>query len=245
MGKKDKDTQEEILEDADLEKSFNDSLEELKKAIGDEEEGQAEESLEKAAKGKKKPPKKSDSSPEGEPEDEDEVEDEEEEEGFKEKVKKSIEDRLEEDPEAEAAMDVEPFLRSLVKSFDEAIQDIRDEMGENFAELSGVMKSQGKLLVAQAKLQKSVQDRVEKIANTPLPSSSVRALQKSRFESGEKEVELSGVEILEKSRSWVRENKIDLVEAGIIESRVNKGTLGKIGDATDTKVKNILMKEAG
>jgi len=210
----------------------------LKKSLGDEEE-QEEEDLEKA---KKNPPKKSDA----EPEDEEEAEEEEEEEeGYEEKVKKSIEDQLGEDPEAEAAMDVEPFLRSLVKSIDEAIQNVRKEIVGKIAEAECLLKSQGKLLVAQAELQKSVQEKVEKMANTPMPSNSLRALQKSRFETGEKNIELSGVEILEKSRNWVREGKIDLVEAGIIESRVNKGMIGKVDDVTDKKVKNLLMKEVG
>jgi hypothetical protein len=236
MSKEEK-AQEEILDDADLEKSFNESLEDLKKSLGDEEE-QEEEDLEKA---KKNPPKKSDA----EPEDEEEAEEEEEEEGYEEKVKKSIEDQLGEDPEAEAAMDVEPFLRSLVKSIDEAIQNVRKEIIGKIAEAECLLKSQGKLLVAQAKLQKSVQEKVDKVANTPIPSNSLRALQKSRFEAGEKNIELSGVEILEKSRNWIREGKIDLVEAGIIESRVNKGTIGKVDDVTDKKVKNLLMKEVG
>jgi hypothetical protein len=73
-------------------------------------------------------------------------------------------------------------------------------------------------------------------------SNSVRGLQKSRFESNGEKIELNNQEVLSKSREWVKNRQINLVDAGTIESRINKNRLGLIGDALDQKVLG-LMKE--
>jgi len=42
---------------------------------------------------------------------------------------------------------------------------------------------------------------------------------------------------------WLKNEKIDLLEAGMIETRINKGQLGKRKDTLDRKVAQ-LIKEA-
>lgn len=227
--------EKDLLSDGDLEKSFNDAMGDLVKAIGEESE---EDDLNKA----KEPDKKAKKPPvDSEPEEEDEEEEDEDE------YKKSIEFELAENEEAEAAMDVEPFLRAFAKSFDEAIMDLAKSFENRFAKLDkieAIVKSQSKLMKVQAELQKSIQDTTEKIGKQELQSSSVRRLQKSRFETGEKAVEMNGPSILAKSSEWLLNKSISIVEAGVIESRVNKGTLGKVNDTLDKKVNELIVKEA-
>lgn len=248
MGEKKK-KPDELTEDV-LEKSFNDALTGLDKALGistegvskekpTEEELQKARELLKAEEEVKKPTKKDD----GEDE---EDEDEEEEEGEEEGMKKSIEDMLEEDPEAEASMDVAPFLKSMVQSFDKVLNVMKKDILKEVSSQNVLIKSQALLLKAQAELSKSTKEYVKKIGETPIKTTSVRSLQKSRFESsveGVEPIEIVGTEILQKSSEWLNAEKIDLVQAGMIESRVNKGTIGKVGDALDKTV-NTLLREA-
>jgi len=227
------DTQKKVVDETTLEEDFNKALEDLSKSL------ELDEDLEKAKKSKKVP---SDSDEDNEPESEDSDEDgsvDEDEED--ETVKKSLDDWMNEDEDAEAAMDVEPFLRQLVKSLTTVIENNRVAQEAKIAKLEKLVKSQGKLLTVQAKLQKSVAEQTEKIAKTPLPISSVRSLQKSRF--AEDLPEMTGMQVLNKSREWLQSNKITLLEAGKIEGRVNSGSLGQQKDALDMKVMS-LLKEA-
>ncbi len=245
MGKDIKKKPDELTEDV-LEKSFNDALAGLDKALGiSTEDSKKADELQKArelikAEEEAKKPAKDEEEDEPEEEDEDDEDDEGEEEG----MKKSIEDMLAEDPEAEASMDVAPFLNSFVKSFDVALSGLRKEFMSQLTEQGTLIKSQALLLKAQAELSKSTKEYVKKIGEEPIQTTSVRMLQKSRFETeGTEAVELSGVEILQKSTEWLADKKIDLMQAGMIESRVNKGSIGKVNDALDQTV-NELLREA-
>jgi glucan-binding YG repeat protein len=93
--------QEVLLDDDLIEKDFNDALESLQKSL----------KLEKA--------KDEDEDDEKSYEESDAEEDEDESEEDEKEMEKSISDILAEDPEAAAAMDVEPFLRQLAKAIDE------------------------------------------------------------------------------------------------------------------------------
>lgn len=231
-----KGTEEQVLleDDLKIETGFNDAIDDLRKSLGIEEEESPEE-LEKA-KGKKAPPFKKE---EDEPEEDEPEEDEEDE-----KYRKSIEDTLREEPEAAAAMDVEPFLLQLAKAIDEgqaqsdAVNDIR------FKRLEKIVKSMGAAAVASAELQKSTRDMIKQIGDMPIPSGSVKRLEKARFDSVEgNPQEFDTREVLAKSRDWIKTGKIDLMEAGNIEGRINKNLLGRVNDRLDQKVA-ALMREA-
>jgi len=237
---------EEILDIEAMEKSFNDTLTDLRKAVGEvveETESNSDDgkTLKKAAASKAAKAKGFD---EGE-EEEEEAEEEEEEEEEEEKVGKSIEDQLSEDPEAEASMDVEPFLRQLAKAIDDRINEMHKSIGKKLEGIEILSKAQGKTLIAQSELSKAQADAVKKIAQEDRKIGGLRRLNKARFEGGNggDPVEVNGPVVLEKSLDWLKENKIDLLEAGMIEARVNKGVLGRQDDRLDHKVAR-LLKEA-
>lgn len=242
-------TTEEVLEDEDLEKSFNEAVEEWDKLNksdsdpdpdpepepDDSDEGDADKGLEKAAKKKKFPPKKKEV--DREPEDEDEEEDEE-------GVKKSIEDQLEGDAEAEAAMDVEPWLREFAKSIDKAFKTLTQVHKSRIEKLEKLVKAQGNMLKAQVQLQKSNSDMLEKIGKTEIPSGSIMSLQKARFENKDADpTEIDGADLLNKGQEWLLKGHIDILESTKLVNRVNKGLVGKYGDALDQKVKKLLKEE--
>ena len=225
----------EAVDETTLEEDFNKALEDLSKSL------EIDEDLEKAKKSKKPvPDEEDDNEPESDGSDEEGSVDEDEEEEKDKKVKKSLDDWMEDDEDAEAAMDVEPFLRQLVKSLTGVLEETRAGQEAKIAKLEKLVKSQGRLLTVQAKLQKSVAEKTEKIANTPMPVQSVRQLQKGRF--AEDLPEMTGMQVLTKSRNWLRDNKITLLEAGKIEGRVNSGSLGQQKDALDIKVTSLLKE---
>lgn len=222
-----------VLDDTTLEEDFNKALEDLTKSL------EPDEDLEKAKKAKK-PPVDEENEPESDESDEDGSLDEEDEDEEEKKVKKSLDDWMGDDEEAETAMDVEPFLRTLVKSLTTVINDSNKAQNTRINKLEKLVKSQSKLLAVQAKLQKSVAEKTDKIAKTPIPSGSIKRLQKARF--GEGTPELNGMQVLNKSTDWLRNGKISLLEAGKIEGRINSGTLGSYKDALDTKIVSLLKE---
>lgn len=244
-----KEATKEVLDIETLENGFNDNLADLRKAIGGvvEEtvsEGKDKQTLKKA--GAKSKTAKAHNFDEGAEDDEEAEEDEEEEDEEEEEeavVKKSIEDQLSENLEAEASMDVEPFLRELVKAIDGRFDEMRKSMEEKLGIIEVLAKAQGKTLVAQSELSKAQAETVKKIAQEDRKIGGLRRLNKARFDTGsENPVEVNGPVILEKSMDWLKNKKIDLVEAGMIEGRVNKGILGKQDDRLDRKVA-LLLKE--
>jgi hypothetical protein len=77
----------------------------------------------------------------------------------------------------------------------------------------------------------------------PIPSGSIKRLQKARFDTGDGNAqEYNPRDVLAKSRDWIKDGKITLMEAGNIEGRVNKNLLGKVKDPLDHKIAE-LMKE--
>lgn len=219
----------------DLIKSFDEALEALNSQIGGEAGGQGElgkSTSDATATNSEKQPKAEKKKDEEDEEDEEEDDEEE--------VGKSMEDEISQDEEAEAAMDVEPFLRGLVKSFDEKINELSKSVNKKFGEVEDLQKSMAQLVSKQAELQKSLYDEVDKIGQQPVPSSSVTRMAKSRFGEGEEAQEVDGPTVLRKSQQWLQDGSIDLTEASMIESRVNHGSLGKSGDSLDNKVQQML-----
>lgn len=245
---------EEVLDIKAQEKSFNEQLALLRKAIGEssdeedsedsEEESDDTQDLKKAGSDSKAKAAKAQDFDEDE-EDEEEAEEEEDEEEEEKKIGKSIEEQLSEDLEAEASMDVEPFLRELVKSIDKRMDDMQKSMKKKLGDIEVLAKAQAGTLLAQASLQKAQAQTVDKIAKQDQKIGGLRRLNKARFEAadGAEPVEANGPVVLAKSMDWLKEKKIDLLEAGMIETRVNKGILGQRNDALDHKVAK-LLKEA-
>lgn len=209
----------------DLEKSWNDSkaaladllgVDELRKSSDDVE---ADEELSKA--------KDKDMDYDEEDEDEDEDDD----------MEKSLEDTMSEDSDAEAAMDVEPFLRQLVKSLD-----------EKFASLEAQIKAGKNTDKAFAKAISSIGDQQMLIANTveaiggqPVPSKSVLRKSGDRFEAQNEdagdELNMTRDQILAKSLELRKDGKLEMRDVTKIETRLNKGI------ALDPRVVK-LLKEA-
>lgn len=209
--------QEVLLDDALIEKEFNDALAHLQKSLG------SEAAEDKGTKRRKKSKIVEDEN-QAEGEDEDEMD-----------YEKSISDILDEDPDAAAAMDVEPFLRQLAKAMDKTVSKAFAAVEARLGEVKALTKSVGEAVVQVAKLEKSVDDKVSRIGGQPVPSSSARILAKSRF-GGDSGEAFDNKELLLKSRQWVRAGAIDLTEAAMIEGRIGKGTLGTRGDLLDQKV---------
>lgn len=243
-------TEEKVLlkDDLDIEKGFNDAIDDLRKSLGQDaesgekdEKGKDQKNLDKAGKVPSQfdKDKNKDTKPE-------EDEDEEEERKRKEReeeasYRKSIEETLKEEPQAAAAMDVEPFLLQLAKAIDEGIEQLEKAVSARVGEVEKLVKSIGSATLATAELQKSTRDMVKQIGEQPMPSGSLKVLRKARFDEN---TEVDTRDVLAKSRNWVKDGKIDLVEAGSIEGRINKGLLGKVHDALDQKVAALMGKEA-
>jgi hypothetical protein len=229
----------ETLNFEDLEKSFNDNMEDLRKSLGvkEVEDEKPKVKLEKASDSKK------DFDDNAEESDEEEEEEEEEDDGKKDmSYKKSmptIEEQLAGDEQAEAAMDVSPFLHQLVKALDKRFEAIQKSIGV----VHTLSKSIGHAQLSVMELSKSSTDTVNRIAQEDRQVVGLKRLQKSRFESENGAIEVTGNEVLIKSQTWLSEKKINLLEAGQLENRVNKGILGKVDDSLDRKVAE-LMKEA-
>ncbi len=231
-------TEEKVLLEDDLviEKGFNDAIDGLRKSLGVEDDEESQEELAKAKKGA--PPfKKEDEEGDEEPEKDSKADDDEDDDD---EYRKSIEDILGEEPEAAAAMDVEPYLFQLAKAVSDSMEDLFTRLGET----EKLVKSIGIASLASAELQKSTRDMVKQIGGMPIPSGSMKRLQKARFESadGSSPQDFDVKNVLAKSRDWIKEGKINLMEAGNIEGRINKNLLGRVNDNLDHKVA-ALMKE--
>lgn len=216
-------------DDLEMEKGFNDAIDDLRKSLT---------SSSKLQKAKDEDDTSEDSEMEDSEmeDDEDEGEDDGEEAPPK-KMTKSIEGMLREEPEAAAAMDVEPFLLQFAKAMDESLSEIVNRV----VRVEKLTKSIGAATVASSDLQKSTRDMVKAIGGTPMASGTVRRLEKARFSGETSEVDTRAV--LEKSRDWLKLGKVDLMEAGNIEGRINKGLLGKVNDRLDQKVAALLRED--
>jgi len=195
---------EELPNLEELEKSWTDSKDALNALLGKSEE-KPEEDLAKA-KGEKK--KKKEVTPEEDDEDEEDDEEEEEE--------KSLEDSFEDD-DSQEAMNVEPFLRVMVKGISEQFALIKSDVKKLFklqAAVANLVKSFGDL-------QKAMREEVKKIGDQPVET---KSLLKSGGDTGSRFVELKEMtkeSILQKGLQLVKEGKISSIDLTKLEGRVN------------------------
>jgi len=221
---------EEESAGSEVRKAFDAAAAELQSEIGgDAEENEdevAEEPIVKA-KGKKAPPVEEES----EEEDEEEEGEEDESKPFKGKkappfMKKSVEAAVSEDPESEAAMDVEPFLKSLVKGIDRRIDDqatqIRDIAETNEAMYS-VLKVLAKAVLMSGEITKSVHESLEAIGSVPEPRKGQLTLmdrfQKSGADATDYDPRVARATLTELAKS----KKLDSRQVGVVEMRLNHG----------------------
>lgn len=219
-----KNGEENIVTLEELEKSWNDSKAALAALLGDDEddlqksteETPEEESLEKG----------------GDKEDDDEEDEDEDDD-----MEKSIEDSLDEDPEAAAAMDVEPFLRGLVKSIDERFNAIEQKMSRP-GHFEKSTKALAKAMSDLGDQQVLIAQTVEAIGGQPVMSKSVIRKSTERFENTGNELNMTKDQILTKSLELRKAGKLGVRDVTKIENRLNKGI------ELPENIKTLLMKEA-
>jgi hypothetical protein len=216
------DTQEKSEETVDpslLEKSWDSSMEELRKSLTS---GDKKKVLDKAKKEKEY--EDDDEEMEDEEDEEDET-DEDEKKTITKKIKKSLPDIIaEDDPESEAAMDIEPYLKSLAESIDQVIEDRTLVLEKAIKGLTNLVKVQGKALLANMELQKSLDDKIKKIGESPIPpASTLRKSGNGRFTIKEGMPEMTKDQVMMKAMKLTREGLMDNHQLTILEGRLNKG----------------------
>jgi hypothetical protein len=157
-------------------------------------------------------------------------------------AKKSMEDIVSEDAESEAAMDVEPFLRRLVKAFDIAMAAVLAKV----ANIEAVQKSMAEVTLKSAELQKSMRDTMKLIGETPLPRAS--ALLKSGGNGtkfGKEGKALTRNEILAKSHQLLIDGKLKAQEATLVEVKLNRNTFDPESDPFSKSVMDLITSEGG
>lgn len=204
-------SQTQVVDEKVLEKSFNESMSSLKSVL---------EKAKKKGKTKEQSPDTESDLYESSDSEESESSSSEEEEST---MKKSITDLISEDPEADAAMDVEPFLKSLANGIEISLEDKVTRLEKSINYLTKVVKALGGAIVAQSEFQKSIDIKVQKIGETPIPSGSVLSKSKGRFDSNGKEIILSKAQIMTKAIELCKSNQISTMDVALLEGRLNKG----------------------
>jgi hypothetical protein len=232
---------EKVLSLEELEKSWTDSKALLKSLMEDESPAE----LSKAKKEKEGEEEGDDAEmdfegdgdeAEGEPEEE-ESEAEEESEKKKKGVKKSMEDFMDADDEAVAAMDVEPFLRRMVKSFSTKIANLESanaKLTEALAKSLSAFGDQNLMIAAT----------VQQIAETPVGSRSV--IRKSMEKYPDQKKTEAGPDLLKSmSTDQILEKAVRLAKSGVLTSldvaKINNRLLK--GFALESQYVTVLAKE--
>lgn len=208
----------------ELEKSWNDSRANVLELLGEEVQKSESESedddTEDLEKAKKKGKDKDMDYDEEDEHDDDDDEDE----------MKSFQDDMESDTESAQAMDVEPFLKQLVKSLSNHFKSVRKDIGQvsgRIETVEGLQKATAKMFAAYGELQKATAETVEKIGNESVRSSSVLRKSGDRFKTvdgGDKaELDMTKDQILTKALRLRELGKLEVRDVTKIENRLNKG----------------------
>ena len=182
-----------VLDPEDLEKSWDESVDRLKNLLSKSESAIERKEVKK------------------------EVEEE-----VEEPLEKSLTDYVaEDDEEAEMAMDVEPFLKSLAKGIEKYIDGEMKKLQKSVGDVYELSKAQADIAVKVAELQKGIDGKVERIGGEPVKSNSVLSKSSQRFAKGET-AKYSKAQMLRKSFELLQAKKITPMQATKIEGRVNK-----------------------
>lgn len=237
---------DQALDQTTLEKSWNEACEDLRKSLGDGAAAPAQSELDEAktilaksdatadelkkaqgilAKAMSASDKGGKSKAEGEEESE-----ESESETTPPPAKKSLEDAVAEgDPEAEIAMDIEPYLKSLAHEIGESLEkatkplDRLAKLEKSMTELSGVVKAIGKAVLVNAEMQKSIRDSVSKFGTIEIPSMARLRKGGDRFQVEEGGAEMTAMEIMAKATELCRNGQISTTDVTILEGRLQSG----------------------
>lgn len=203
MGKeKNKDSDTMVVDPEQLEKSWDESVANLRKLLKSDEE---------------KPSKDDD--------DDDDDDNGNEDEGEGEEVQKSLPDFVaEDDSEAEIAMDVEPFLKSLVKGLEKYFDGKIAILQKSVKKIEALSKAQAQTSVSGYELQKAMDDKIQKIGEQSISSSSKLRKSGERFskKDGEDAVGYNPQKVLRKSFELLQKGQITPVQATKVEARVNR-----------------------
>jgi hypothetical protein len=217
---------EKAAEEKAFEESWVKSVGNLRKAIAPKDD------LNKAGDGA--PPKEKGKEKDEESEEEEDDDEKEEGEEPEPEMGKSMEDIVEEDPEAQAAMDVEPFLRQFVKAFDIVMAGTLTEvkrMRKSMKANKTLTKALADVLVKSAELQKSMSDTMGKIGSTPMPMHSrLSVAGGEKFSKGKDSKEWSRNELLAKSMELVKAGTLDTKDASLLELKLNRNTFDPVND---------------
>ncbi len=223
----------------ELEKSWNDSRANVLELLG--EEVQKSESEDDETKDLEKAKTKGKEDMDYDEEEEDDDDDD------KEDDMKSFQDDMESDLESSQAMDVEPFLRQLVKSVSnhfKSTQKAIAKLANSVEEVEGLQKATAKMFAAYGELQKATAETVEKIGKQSVKSSSVLRKSGDRFETVNKDdksdLNMSRDEILTKALKLRELGKLSTRDVTKIENRLNKSI---DLDADIVKILNTKIKE--
>lgn len=214
-----------VLSLDELEKSWNDSKSLLKSLLDDD----SSEKLEKSKDEEKDLEKSKDEDADDadgidDEEAEDDGEEEDEDDGQEKLIKKSLEDDVASDEEAAAAMDVEPFLRSLTKSISNrfaALEAANAKLTKALAKSLGAFGDQNMMIAST----------VQAIAEAPVGSRSVirKSMDKypEKAAAGNANAELlksmSVDQVLEKAVRLSKAGKLTSLDVAKINNRLNKG----------------------
>ncbi len=156
----------------------------------------------------------------------DEDHDDDDEEGEEEEVQKSLSDFVaEDDSEAEIAMDVEPFLKSLVNGLEKYFEGKITTLQKSVKRIEALSKAQAQTSVSGYELQKAIDDKIQKIGEQSVGSSS--KLRKSGARFSKKDGEDAGVgynpqKVLQKSFVLLQKGQISPMQATKVEARVTR-----------------------
>lgn len=199
-----------------LEKSWADSMDALKKSLGDDSEGEETRGKLGKAKDPKVPPVEEETT-------------DEEDEGDEPSMKKSLADRVaDSDPDAEVAMDIEPYLKSLAEAIGDDIDELRGSVSKigklekSMNQLTSLVKTLAKAVLADAEMQKSVKEDVARIGKIELPGMARLSKGGDRFQVEEGN-ELSYPEIMSKATELCQQGRITTGDVTVLESRLQRG----------------------
>jgi len=202
----------------ELEKSFDKAVDDLRKSLNPEdsekdttstEEGKTKEELAKAEKGE-------DDTSSGEEEEEAPSKGKE--------TKKSLSEEIaEDDPEAEMAMDIAPYLKSMAdrlgKRVDKRTANL-PELQKAVKDLTGLVTILAKAVLAGSEMQKSIKGDLDKIGEIDIPSMTRLRKSKDRFETDGTEKMTKG-EIMMKAMDLQSAGKLSVRDVVVLEGRLN------------------------
>jgi hypothetical protein len=141
----------------------------------------------------------------------------------------SLESIISEDPEADAAMAVEPFLKSFAKAVDKKLEAIRAEhakqlgtLNKAFAQMSTFQKAQSAVLLAEGKLLKSLTATDQESLDQPQDRKSIQVQERFiKSEGGEEELSVTQARI--KLGEFAKSGVLNPQQVAKIENRINHG----------------------